>query len=82
MGPGSCFTVKRMNKHENDERVWVYQYKYWHEASRTFKVAEMFATLDAIRNGLGVPVFTNARQVSMSDIVGGIYHAILPKTPR
>lgn len=46
-----------------EEAVWVYQYRYWDAAADTFVLSRDWATLDAIKNGLGIAVLETARKV-------------------
>jgi hypothetical protein len=48
----------------NDEEwVLVYRYQYWDEESGTMVVSSSFATLDTIKDGLGIPVSETALRV-------------------
>ena len=63
-----------------NEKVWVYQYTYWDEASRTHKTSTQYATMDAIRNGLGIPVLSSERKVWRADLTHGEMY--VPKEPK
>jgi len=60
-----------MQLNEPMDDVLVYQYTYWDEASDERKTSKRYATLDVIRNGLGVPVFASERRVPASEVVDG-----------
>jgi hypothetical protein len=53
--------------------VWVYQYVYWDEALRSHRTSTRFATLDAIRCGLGQPVNASAKKVAVCDLIDGAF---------
>lgn len=48
--------------------VWVYRYRFWDPASNEMVTASREATLDAIRNGLGVPLVESGRKVGVHAI--------------
>ena len=52
----------------NDTVVWVYKYRYWDPKSNEMVTAGREATLDAIKNGLGIPVVESGRKVALSDL--------------
>lgn len=52
----------------NNSVVWVYRYRYWDPKSNEMVTAGREATLDAIRNGLGVPVIESGRKAAVSDL--------------
>jgi hypothetical protein len=55
-------------------RVFVYLYMYWDEEAGGRKSSSVYATEQAIRNGLGIPIYTTAKEVDSSDLSeGGIY---------
>ena len=56
---------------ERMDEVSVFQYMYWDEASKERRTSVRFATLDMIRSGLGVPVFTSERRVPTHHVVNG-----------
>ena len=62
-----------MQLNERMDEVCVYQYTYWDEASCERKTSKRFATLDVIRNGLGIAVLTSEKHVPANDIVNGFY---------
>ena len=53
--------------------VWVYQYIYWDDVAQQRKTSEKYATLEAIRNGLGVPLHTTGRKVAATEAPNGMY---------
>ena len=56
------------------DRVLVYRYMYWDEATRARETSQMYATVEVIRNGLGTPVHSSAIEVSRADLRdGGVY---------
>jgi hypothetical protein len=52
----------------SDHWEMVYDYEYWDPASEQMKVSVAPATLDAIRNGLGIPILTSGRKVAAAEI--------------
>ena len=54
--------------------VWVYRYKYWDEGRRAFGLSVRYATLETIRNGLGIADLSSGQRISASMVVNGIYH--------
>ena len=50
---------------QSDLSVLVYDYEYWDPESQRMVRSARPATLDAIRNGLGVPVLASARRVPL-----------------
>jgi len=58
-----------------DGRVCVYQYNYWDEDSQSRKTSTLYATFEAIRNGLGVPIYTSVIEIDMARLgEGGFYY--------
>lgn len=58
-----------------DGRVSVYLYSYWDEDSQARKTSTLYATFEAIRNGLGVPVYTSEIEIDMGSLgEGGFYY--------
>ena len=55
-------------------QVLVYQYCYWDEGQQARIPSDTYATIMAIRDGLGTPLFETAKWVPASDVEGGIYH--------
>ena len=53
---------------ERETSVWVYRYRFWDPASNEMVTASREATLDAIRNGLGVPLVESGRKVELRAI--------------
>ena len=55
-------------------RVMVYRYLYWEEGATRRKASTLYATLEMIRNGLGVPVYPTGIDVARSELRdGGLY---------
>jgi hypothetical protein len=61
------------SKDKEDSRVWVYRYTYWDDEAGKEKTSHVLATLEAIKMGLGVPVFSSAMKVDPQDVAGGFY---------
>ena len=55
------------------DRVLVYRYLFWDEASRQHKLSERYATLEMIRKGLGTPVHQESLLVRSREIAEGFY---------
>lgn len=56
------------------DKILVYRYTYWDEASQQRKTSSLYATVEVIRNGLGTPVYTTALEVERRLLRdGGIY---------
>ena len=56
-----------------EQLVWVYQYIYWDHTTQQHKTSEKYATMEAIRDGLGVPLHTTGRKVAASEVPNGVY---------
>lgn len=54
-------------------QILVYRYDHWDPNSNTRKTSEVYATIMAIRHGLGMPLFETEMWVSEKDVKGGIY---------
>jgi hypothetical protein len=52
----------------NETVVWVYRYRYWDPKSNEMVTAAREATLEAIKNGLGIPVIESGRKVTFSHL--------------
>jgi len=63
----------------NDAVVWVYRYRYWDPRWNEMVTATREATLDAIRNGLGVPIVESGRKAQLSDLDG--HGRVMPVDP-
>ena len=63
---------------EEDE-VLVYLYTFWDEKSQSHKTSTEFATVDGIRNGLGIPVYTSGRKVPRSQLIDGDRYVPAPE---
>jgi hypothetical protein len=58
-----------------DGRICVYLYSYWDEESQSRKTSKLYATFDAIRNGLGMPVYTSVIEIDVARLgEGGFYY--------
>lgn len=56
------------------DKILVYQYMYWDEATRSRLTSSVYATNDVIRNGLGTPIHSSAIEVSRAELRdGGIF---------
>ena len=53
--------------------VWVYQYTFWDEASRTRKTSERFATIEVIRCGLGEFIPSSGKKIPVSKLIDGAF---------
>ena len=61
---------------QSDLTVLVYEYEYWDPESQRMVRSTRPATLEAIRNGLGVPVLSSARRVSLFGVdLNGLHRA-------
>ena len=54
--------------------VVVFLYTYWDEESKSHKTSTRYATADAIKNGLGLPVHSTERKVDRSELVDGEFY--------
>ena len=54
--------------------VLVYLYTYWDEESKSHKTSTRYATADAIKNGLGVPVLSTERKIERRELVDGEFY--------
>jgi hypothetical protein len=48
----------------SDNLVWVYRYRYWNPSPDHFVTSDRLATLDAIKDGLGIPVLESGMRIS------------------
>ena len=53
--------------------MYVYRYRYWDDPLGDPKDSRHYATVPAIRDGLGIPLFDSAILVSSRHVVDGIY---------
>ena len=53
--------------------TWVYRYVYWDERSASHIESSTYATVVAIRDGLGLPLYDTGRVVPDDEVEGGIY---------
>ena len=44
--------------------IWVYKYRFWNPTRDEMVVAPREGTLDAIRNGLGIPILESGKRVA------------------
>ena len=52
----------------------VYRYQYWDPVAKSMVLAPELATLDEIKNGLGIPMRESGEKVRWSDVdAAGIY---------
>lgn len=59
---------------DQSARVMVYRYLYWNESATKRSASSLYATLEMIRNGLGVPVYPTGIEVARSELRdGGLY---------
>ena len=59
----------------------VYLYTFWDEQTKAMKTSTVYATIPAIHNGLGIPLYEQVLTVDAFDLEGGIYdpkHAPAP----
>lgn len=71
-----------MNQEKEADRprtVLVYLYTYWDDRSKKQEISTRFATLEAIRNGLGLPVLENARKVDPERLIDGAFYIPAPE---
>ena len=54
-------------------RALVYRYTFWDEATHEHRTSTVYATLPAIHNGLGLPIYDSVMYVDPEDLQGGIY---------
>jgi hypothetical protein len=55
-----------MDQDNESEPLLVYRYRYWDPESNQVKVSTEMFTLEAIKDGLGVPVFASGIKVLRS----------------
>ena len=55
------------------DTVWVYQYTYWDDETRTHRRSERYATADAIRCGLGTPAFETGKRIDRAALIDGAF---------
>ena len=65
---GRCPAVHNRPMVTSDHWVMVYDYEYWDPASEHMKISATPATLDAIKNGLGIPILASGRKVAADEI--------------
>ena len=56
-----------------EERVVVYQYMYWDNATNSRKKSKLYAPAELIKNGLGEPIYTSGRDIPRSWLIDGIF---------
>jgi hypothetical protein len=57
-----------MNPSDTTGFVVVYQYRYWDAEKSQMTVAPEMATLDAIKDGLGIPMSETGTKVGRSEV--------------
>jgi hypothetical protein len=73
--PGICHDEERPPvRDEECDVVLVYQYLYWDQHAQIRKLSGRYATFDAIKDGLGVPVYPSGKIVARAEVVGGIWN--------
>jgi hypothetical protein len=58
---------------ERRATVLVYRYSYWDESRQLRRVSVEWATLEAIRKGLGTPILTESQRVPLRDVTNGVW---------
>ena len=56
----------------------VYRYEFWDEKRNSMRESETYATLDAILNGMGLPLLYTAKVVPRA----GVFRELTPELPR
>ena len=56
--------------------ILVYRYSFWDDRKRVQRVSVRYATLEAIRNGLGIPLQGDSKRVATTEVVGGLWTPI------
>ena len=56
------------------DKVLVYLYSSWDDESKSHKTSTRYATIDAIKNGLGVPVLKSERKIKRSELIDGSFY--------
>ena len=64
-----------MGGNGEEARVWVYQYMCWDDATQGHKVSNRYFTLELIKSGLGIALFTTGMLVDPADVIDGVYIA-------
>lgn len=57
-----------------DGEILVYRYQYWDEQTDQPVVSSGYATIMAIRSGLGIPIISSGKWVPIAELKGGIHH--------
>ena len=66
---------------DQEDHLWVYRYRSWDEDKQEMTLSSAMATLDAIRNGLGIPALESATRVPLADVdSSGRHRAYRPST--
>lgn len=60
-----------------DSEILVYRYQYWNEKTDQPVVSDGYATIMAIRSGLGIPIISSGKWVPIAELKGGIHHPLL-----
>ena len=71
--------AKEMPMTDEQEQVLVYLYTYWDADSQSQKTSTRYATVEAIRNGLGQSVHASERKVSKAELVDGAFYIPAPE---
>jgi len=58
---------------ERRATVLVYRYSYWDESHQVRRSSVEWATLEAIRKGLGTPILTESQRVPLRDTINGVW---------
>lgn len=60
-------------------KLLVYRYTYWDEDAQCRATSTIYATFEAIRNGLGTPLYPTALEIDRSELrQGGLYVPTAP----
>ena len=64
----------------SDELVWVYRYTFWDPEKDKLVNSDVWATMEAIKLGLGIPLTDSGRRVPRSslDAVGRVRSTQVP----
>lgn len=61
-------------REETSDVVLVYQYLYWDDHAQIRKLSGRYATFDAIKDGLGIPLYASGKIVARTEVTGGIWN--------
>ena len=62
-----------------EQQVTVYLYTYWDADAQTHRTSTRFATIEAIRDGLGQPVFPSERKTNRVELIDGMFFVPPPE---